>query len=242
MDRTTTQSAEAPPSEGSDPRPWLRQVFAGPMGNCLYIVGDPSSRECVIFDPAFDPLGLMKQARADGYEVKAVVATHFHQDHVGGEIFGHQIPGLRELLAKETLPIYIHEVEAERMVEQTGIQGAEIRTLQDGSRIPVGELELQVLHTPGHSPGSCCFLSGGIMVAGDTLFVQGVGRVDLPGSDVDQMFHSLRRLAALPPETEIYPGHNYGPAPSSTIGRELQLNPYLRPTELAQWRIMMGVL
>ncbi len=242
MDGSTTPSADTASQEPGAKRPWLQQVFAGPMGNCLYIVGDPESRKCVIFDPAFDPMGLMARAQAEGYEVVAVVATHFHQDHVGGEIFGTVIPGLRELLAEVTLPVYIHEAEADRMVEQTGIEGAEIRTLRDGSRIAVGGLELEVLHTPGHSPGSCCFLSGGVMIAGDTLFVQGVGRVDLPGSDVDQMFHSLRRLAALPPEIEIYPGHNYGPAPSSTIGRELQLNPYLRPTELSQWRVMMGVL
>ena len=97
------------------------------------------------------------------------------------------------------------------------------------------------LHTPGHTPGSQCFLVGDRLVAGDTLFVQGCGRVDLPGGDPEQMYYTLtQRLAKLPASTVLYPGHNYGPSETSTIGDELELNPYMRIRSIEDWRRLMG--
>ena len=140
------------------------------------------------------------------------------------------------------LPVYIHEIEAEHMMEMTGTPEHLVRRMKDGDTIELGNVSIEVLHTPGHSPGSCGLLAHGHLIAGDTLFVQGIGRVDLPGSSADDMFHSLERLKALPPETKVYPGHNYGPAASSTIGQELERNPYLRVTSFEQWRVFMGMM
>ena len=220
--------------------PYLRQVFAGPMGNCLYVLGDPQSKQAYVVDPAWDPLGLVGLAEEAGFSVTGVLATHLHQDHVGGEFYGQRIPGIRELVAERELPVFIHELEAEAVVRQTGVDEGAIRSFPSEATLELGELAISCLHTPGHSPGCTSFLIGSQLISGDTLFVQGCGRVDLPGSDIDDMFRSLRRLAELPPETAIYPGHNYGPAPTSTIGDELQRNAYLRVEKLEQWQVMMG--
>ncbi|REJ85618.1 MAG: MBL fold metallo-hydrolase [Acidobacteria bacterium] len=220
----------------------LQQHFAGPMGNCLYVVGDRSSQQAFLVDPAFEPLELHRKATGAGYDVVGVILTHTHQDHVGGELFGMQIPGVRELLAEHPdLPVHVHEAEARRLVELTGIAEANVRVLIDEQTLRLGELDIRCIHCPGHSPGGVSFLTEGQLIAGDTLFVQGVGRVDLPGSDPDALFYSLRRLIELPPETRVFPGHRTGEDASSTIGREIRLNPYLRPKTVEQWRMMMGV-
>lgn len=221
-------------------RIYLEQFFCGPMGNCLYLLADPSTRKAFLFDPAFEPLDFHRIAVDRGFEVEAVVCTHAHQDHVGGEIFGMQIPGLRELRAQVELPVYIHPSEADYLVQKTGQPRETLVELEEGKSLHLGDLEIEVFHLPGHSPGGCAFLADGHMIVGDTLFVQGVGRVDLPGSDIDQMFDSLQRLKAMDADIHFYPGHNYGPAPSSTLGRERDLNPYLKPDSLEQWRAMMG--
>ncbi len=221
--------------------PRIVQIQAGPMANFVYVLADPASRKAWVVDPAWEPLGVVRIAQEQGYDVIGVLATHFHQDHIGGEIMGQHIPGVRELRAEFDLPMLIHEAEAERGAEIAGCPRDRVKAFRDGDVLRLGELGVEVLHTPGHSPGSCCFRAGNHMLTADTLFVQGIGRVDLPHSDRDAMFRSLERLKALPPEIVIYPGHGKRSKSFSTIGRELQWNAYLRPSSLDQWRAMMGI-
>lgn len=220
-------------------QPYVRQILAGPMGNCLYILGDPKEEKAFIIDPAWDPVGLYHAAEQDGYSVEGVILTHSHQDHIGGEIFGQYIDGLRELDQYVQLPIRIHSSEAHRVTELTGIPSDRLSAFEDGNILELGSLEIEVLHTPGHSPGSVCFHCGDHLISGDTLFVQACGRTDLPGSSIDDMYHSLKRLAALPENTTVYPGHNYGPTPTSTIGNERQWNMFVRVPDLDRWRFLM---
>ncbi len=215
---------------------------AGQMRNFMYLIGDPGSREAVVVDPAWDVASLLAAAEADGYRVVGALVTHYHPDHVGGDLFGLSIEGLTELLERAAVPIYVHRQEAHGLRVVTGVAKSDLRQVEGGDTLRLGGVEIRFLHTPGHTPGSQCFLVGDRLVAGDTLFVQGCGRVDLPGGDAEALYHSLTgTLAKLPPETVLFPGHHYGPTPTSTIGRELEENFYLKVGSLADWRRLMGL-
>lgn len=213
---------------------------AGQMANFMYLIGDPARREAVIVDPAWDVGGLIDAAEADGYRVTGALVTHYHPDHVGGSLFGLEVEGLAALLERVAAPVYVNKHEADGLKRVTGVQEGDLRRVDDGDTMRIGELELRFLHTPGHTPGSQCFLLGNRLVAGDTLFVQGCGRVDLPGGDPEAMYHTLTgKLAKLPADTVLFPGHHYGPTPTSTIGDELRGNVYLRVPSLEAWRRLM---
>ncbi|MDX1383642.1 MAG: MBL fold metallo-hydrolase [Thermoanaerobaculia bacterium] len=214
---------------------------AGQMRNFMYLIGDPATREALVVDPAWDVEGLLDLAAEDDYRIVGALVTHYHPDHVGGEMFGLHVDGVARLLEKEAVPLYVNKHEAEGVKRVTGVSESDLRRVDDGDRLTLGEREVAFLHTPGHTPGSQCFLVDGLLVAGDTLFVQGCGRVDLPGSDPDAMYHSLTgKLAKLPSDTILYPGHDYGPSRTSTIGDELRHNFYMRMTSLDDWRRLMG--
>jgi glyoxylase-like metal-dependent hydrolase (beta-lactamase superfamily II) len=219
----------------------IANPVAGQMANFMYLVGDPASREAVIVDPAWDVSGLLDQAAKDGYEVVGALVTHYHPDHVGGDLFGHQIDGLARLLELQGMPIWVNQHEAEGLKTVTGVSDSDLRKVDSGAILELGAVEIQFVHTPGHTPGSQCFLIGDRLIAGDTLFVQGCGRVDLPGGDPDAMYETLTgKLAKLPRQTVLYPGHNYGPSRTSTIGDELDANYYLNVRSLDDWRALMG--
>jgi len=233
---------------------YFRQILAGrevarvhpvasQMANFLYLIGDPASREAYVVDPAWDVSGLLELAEGDGYRVVGALVTHYHPDHVGGELGlgGMSIQGVAQLLEQVAVPIYVNKHDAEGLKVVTGVSDSDLRKVDDGDTIALGGRPLRFLHTPGHTPGSQCFLLGNRLVAGDTLFVQGCGRVDLPGSDPDAMYYSLTgKLAKLLPETVLFPGHHYGPTPTSTIGEELRHNHYLRIPTLEDWQRLMG--
>lgn len=198
------------------------QIRAGEMANFAYLVFCPSTRHGVGVDPSLAPEQLLEAVRSRGVTLDLVVNTHGHRDHTGGnqvvlQATGARLGGHAADIPEADLP------------------------LDEGSTISVGEGEMSVLHTPGHSPGSICLHLPGALITGDTLFVTFVGRADLRGSDPEALYRSLRRLASFPPETTVYPGHDYGPHPFSTIGSELSHNPYLQCADLESFlRLRMG--
>jgi glyoxylase-like metal-dependent hydrolase (beta-lactamase superfamily II) len=219
---------------------YLEQVECGPMQNFVYLVGSQSTREVALVDPAWAIDALFEHAESRGFQVVATLVTHYHQDHVGGEMYGQRIEGLKELLERKGMKIYTNATEADGLRKVTGISESDLVRVDSGDTVRIGDVEIEFLHTPGHTPGSQCFLAGDALIAGDTLFVQGCGRVDLPGSNPDDMFASLRKLAALPDSTVLYPGHNYAGDTSSPLGEEKRRNPYLRIPTLERWRELMG--
>jgi glyoxylase-like metal-dependent hydrolase (beta-lactamase superfamily II) len=226
---------------------YFRQELVGEMANFAYLVGSRSSREALIVDPAWSVDALLDAAEADGMQVVGALVTHYHQDHVGGRIFGFDIEGVARLLARRPMPIHVHAHEAEGVKKITGCSEGDLVRHAGGDVLALGELRVRLLHTPGHTPGSQCFLveeSGapGRLVSGDTLFLGSCGRVDLPGSDPEAMYRSLNEvLKRLPDETLLFPGHAYASAPSSSMGEQKRTNPYLRVAGVEQFLSFLGV-
>jgi len=215
---------------------YLKQIELGPMQNFVYLIGDLASRECVVVDPAWEIDGIADLAAKDDMRLTGALVTHTHQDHVGGHLFGHDIPGVEELLAKHPMKVYVHQDEREFL---KGF-GSDVVAVRGGTTLQVGQVPLTFIHTPGHTPGSQCFLVDGCLISGDTLFIRSCGRTDLPGSDPQEMYTSLtQRLGALPEETVVLPGHNYGGS-RTTIGAEKRLNPMMRFPSMSDFMLAMG--
>lgn len=218
---------------------YLEQILVGPMENFVYLIGSISTREVAIIDPAWDINGLLNHIQKRDLKLSAVLVTHYHPDHVGGGMGGHSIEGLAELLEKESVKTYVNKLEADGLKKVTGLSDIDMNAVDTGDHLKIGNNDIEFLHTPGHTPGSQCFKVNNNLISGDTLFVQGCGRVDLPGSNSEDMFHSLRKLSKLPDETVIYPGHNYGPKESETMDKVKEINSYLRIEELDLWKQIM---
>jgi glyoxylase-like metal-dependent hydrolase (beta-lactamase superfamily II) len=197
---------------------YLKQLELGPMQNFVYLIGSTETRRCAIVDPAWDVETALAQAQADGMQVVAGLISHTHPDHVNAA-------------ARVAAPLHVNAVEAGRLQHI----GGDARAAAPGDVVELGpDCRITVVHTPGHTPGSQCFLVGDALVAGDTLFVRGCGRCDLPGGDAEQMYRTLyHTLGAMPEGTRLFPGHNYADRPSSTLGDERRENPYLQFHDLA---------
>lgn len=219
----------------------VEQIEMGPMKNFVYVVGSASTREVVLIDPAWDIDGLLNHVRERGFTPTGALVTHYHPDHCGGSLMGHRIEGVAHLLAQEDLKVYVNKHEAPGLKKVTGLADNDLVKVDSGDRMKVGDIEIEFLHTPGHTPGSQCFRIENTLVSGDTLFIQGCGRVDLPGSDPDQMYESLQKLGTLPDETILLPGHNYSDVPRATMGETRQANFHMRIPNIEMWRQMMGV-
>ncbi|MDJ0767489.1 MAG: MBL fold metallo-hydrolase [Ilumatobacter sp.] len=226
------------PNDGrndGDDRFYFRQLLSGrdfavgdqmaaQMVNFVYAIGDRATGECLLVDPAYDPAGLVETVEADGLRVTGVLASHYHADHIGGSIMGYDIAGIAGLLEHVSCPIHVQRDEVPWVVRSAGVTEDVLVGHDSGDVVTVGDVEITLVHTPGHTPGSQCFEVGGKLVSGDTLFLDGCGRTDLPGSDHAQMIESLKQLAKVDDDVILYPGHRYSLASSATMGAVKQSN------------------
>ena len=198
------------------------QIPAGEMDNFAYLVFCPQTRQAVVVDPSLAPQAVLGKAKEEQLEIVGLLNTHGHQDHIAGNA---------EILAFAPVPHWGHPLD---------LPAAE-KSLTEGAEVPVGNGVIRVLHTPGHTPGSVVLNTGAGLITGDTLFVGRCGRADLPGSDVNQLYDSLQRLKGLPAELKVYPGHDYGTRPVSTLREELRENPFFNAPDRESFiKIRMG--
>lgn len=207
----------------------VEQIQIGGFAVFCYVLGDPDTGEGIVVDPGGPAAPILDQARKSGINaIKLIVNTHCHVDHTLGNGEMQQATGA---------PIAIHEADAPALASPNSAMlqmfAAEAsppatRILKDGDILTFGNQSVEVIHTPGHTPGGICLYFSGYVITGDTLFVQGVGRTDFPGGSYEALQASIKnRLFTLPPETVVLPGHRYGPTPTSTIGREIADNVYV---------------
>lgn len=236
----------------SDDRFYFRQLLAGAdfaesdllaqqMVNFSYLIGDRESGECLVVDPAYGVAELKSIAESDGMIIAGALVTHYHPDHCGGDMMGMRIEGVTELLALQSMPVHVQRDEAEYVLKVTDLEAGDLVQHSSGDKVSVGEVDVTLLHTPGHTPGSQCFLVENNLVAGDTLFLQGCGRTDLPGGDPAQLYESITtRLAKVPDTATLFPGHLYSPKPSEQMGEVRRSNMVFKPRSASEWLRIFG--
>jgi glyoxylase-like metal-dependent hydrolase (beta-lactamase superfamily II) len=235
-----------------DDRLYFRQLLAGrdfattdriaqQMVNFVYLIGDKETGDAVVVDAAYGIGDLLDIVAADGMKLTGALASHYHPDHVGGEMMGYTIAGVRELLTLNPVPIHVQADEAPWVQRVTGASDSDLVQHRSGDTVMVGDIPIELIHTPGHTPGSQCFMVAGKLVSGDTLFLEGCGRTDLPGGDPAALYESLTtKLAKVPDDTILFPGHLYSPEPSAPMGEVRKLNFVFRPKTAEQWLTMFG--
>jgi len=187
---------------------FFKQINAGGDRNFSYIITDEESREAAVFDPGMQPGRILDIIGREGFTLLYIINTHDHFDHTGGN----------STLARAT---------GARVAMHESAHSSHDISLKDGASLQLGSIELRVIHTPGHTSDSICVLAGKDLITGDTLFVGKVGGTGF-GSDARDEYDSLHgKLMKLPPDTRVWPGHDYGVRPSSTIGEELRENPFI---------------
>ena len=209
----------------------VKQIRLTKMATFCYLIGDARSKTCALVDPAFETDRILNEADHLGFRITHIINTHGHSDHTAGNAAVKAATGAK---------LFIHAADAgrlgkilhstfSRILGGKGSPPAEV-LLQDNDVISIGEVRLTVLHTPGHTPGSLCLYSAGHIFTGDTLFVGAIGRTDLPGGSQRQLIDSIhKKIYTLPGNTVVWPGHDYGPLPSSTVQLEKDTNPFTRP-------------
>jgi len=216
-------------------------ALARQMVNFAYLIGDRQSGEAFVVDPAYDVRGLLDVLAEDGMRLSGILVTHAHPDHVGGGMMGYSIEGLADLLELASVPVHVQRDEARWVTAATGVDESQLVEHSSGDIVEVGDVPIELVHTPGHTPGSQCFGVAGRLVSGDTLFLEGCGRTDLPGGDPEQMYESITtRLARFSDDTILYPGHFYAADPSATLGDTRLHNYVFKPRTVEQWLTMFG--
>jgi glyoxylase-like metal-dependent hydrolase (beta-lactamase superfamily II) len=193
----------------------IERMELGPMENFIYLIHDRATKRAAVVDPAWDVPTILAKAKQLGVTLTDILLTHSHHDHING---------LEQILAKHDAQLHLAKPEADFW----GAQLARPSLHHGGDRIMLGETEIQILHTPGHTPGSACYHLGNDLITGDTMFVFGCGRCDLSGGDPEVMHKTLHKITHdLPKETVILPGHNYAVTPTSTLAEQIEGNPFL---------------
>ena len=205
------------------------------MVNFVYLIGDRSTGECAVVDPAYAVQDIIDIAAADGMRITDVLATHYHPDHVGGSFAHMNIEGVARLLEIQSTAVHANKHEVPWIVRSTGLSESDIRAHDGGDVVSIGDLDITLVHTPGHTPGSQCFHLHGALLSGDTLFLDGCGRTDLPGSDPEAMFDSLQILDSFDASTVVFPGHRYSTPTCESLEQIRQHNFVLKPKTKEQW-------
>ena len=193
---------------------YLEQMELGPMENFVYLVGDKKSREVFVVDPAWQVDTILRKAKEEDLKIVGALISHYHFDHSNG---------IEELLEAVNCPVYVHKKD----VPYLGFTSSHVRPVDGGDTVKVGDVEIEFVHTPGHTPGSQCFHVRNHLISGDTLFIGACGRTDLPGGNAGDLYHSLAKLSKFDDATVLCPGHNYADKPVTTLGLEKKTNPYL---------------
>lgn len=201
----------------------LEQFEIGPLNNFIYFLGDAKTKDIAIVDPAWDVDFLRAQAKKKGYNITRIFLTHGHADHVNG---------IEKLQSTHDVPVFMSKYE----IEQYTPKCRNLHKIDDRAKLKIGDIEFECLYTPGHSLGCQCFKYKDVLIAGDTIFIDGCGRVDLPGGDAKTLFKSLYNvILKLSDSTIIYPGHNYGAVPFATLAEQKNTNPYLQAENLTNF-------
>lgn len=207
----------------------IEQMRGGFMAVFCYLIDCERTKEALVIDPAGDEEEIAARIEQKGLDLKYIVNTHGHGDHTCGNAKMKALTGAKIIMHDLDEQMF-NSPRGHEMARQWGFTPSPPAdmTVTDGDEIVVGDVSLKVIHTPGHTPGGICFLSDGNLFTGDTLFVGGIGRTDLPGASMAQIMKAIKeRILSLPRETIVWPGHDYGARPSSTIGHEMETNPWL---------------
>lgn len=208
-------------------RIYLKQIELGPLQNFVYLIGSADTREVAVVDPGWDVPAILKAAAEDGVKITKALVTHTHFDHING---------LEEIVRATDAEVFVHKKETQVLP----VEPASVRQIEGGQEVDFGPVKLTLLHTPGHTPGSLCVTVADRLIAGDTLFIGGCGRCDLPGGDADLLHKSLSRLSKLDDRMVLYPGHNYAEEPTSDLGKEKARNPFLAAPDIGSFLGLIG--
>ncbi|MBI2208233.1 MBL fold metallo-hydrolase [Candidatus Woesearchaeota archaeon] len=205
----------------------FEQIAVGHMQNFAYVIGDKKTKEAAVVDPAWENGKILNITKKYNLKINKILITHTDFDHIDG------VKGMAKIT---NAAVYVHK-NGEKDIKNLGVN--KIKTIDEGDEIDIGKIKLTVLYTPGHKPSCVCFLIGtNKMLTGDTLFVEGCGRIDMLGGDIKKQYESLQRLKQMDENIEIYPGHDYGSMPSSTIKHEKENNPFLRCRSFEEFSTM----
>ena len=194
---------------------YLKQMEIGPMENFVYFVGSKKTKEVFVVDPAWQTDTILRTAKEEDLTIRGVLVSHYHFDHTNG---------IEELLQAVDCPVYVNKND----VAYLDFSHDNIKPVDQGHRLKLGEVEIECIHTPGHTKGSQCFHCRAHLISGDTLFIDACGRTDLPGGDPKELYYSLtQKLMKMDDATVLCPGHNYSSVATVTLGEQKKTNPYL---------------